>query len=212
MSVTVDSTGTQAINVRSDVKAASTKIDTLISKYNSIQAAVEKHSKITVDGTKVTSGALAGNSDVESISSQLRSIIFSAGSGLAGDVKRLNDLGIDFASTGGSLAVRKQSTLDSMLESHGADVGSFFADANSGLVKRLNDFLTKQVAGTGSLATQTENITKQNAAITKQMADLDLQLASERALLESSFIAMETASSLYAQQGDALTAAFSTSS
>jgi len=208
LSVTVDSTGSQTVGVSSDTKAASTQIDTLISKYNAIQAAIEKYTKITVNGTKVTSGALSGNTEVESISSRLRSIIFSAGTGLTGGVKRLSDLGIDFASSETSLAIRSQTTLTSKLASSGEDVGAFFTDSTSGLVKRLNDFLATQVSDTGSLATQTVNLTKQNAAIDKQIAQMDLDLASQRAMLESSFIAMETASSMYSQQSASLTAAF----
>jgi flagellar hook-associated protein 2 len=209
LSVTVDSTGTQSIGVSSDTKNASAKIDTLISKYNAIQAAIEKYTKVTVNGTKVTSGPLTGNADVEAISSRLRSLIFSAGSGLTGGVQRLSDLGIDFSGSDSNLAIRNQSLLSSKLSAYGADVASFFSDATSGLAKRLNDFIATQVSDTGSLATQTANITKQNSAIDKQMAALDLQLASERSLLESSFIAMESASSMYTQQGAALTAAFS---
>ncbi|MEI6034856.1 MAG: flagellar filament capping protein FliD [Verrucomicrobiae bacterium] len=208
LSVTADSTGTQTIGVSSDIQSARTKLDTLISKYNAVQTAIEGYTKVTVNGTKVTSGPLSGNSDVESISSKLRSIIFAAGSGQTGEVQRLSDLGIDFSSTESSLAVRDSATLTSMLTSYGEDVGSFFSDSTSGLVKRLGDFLKTQVADTGSLTIQTTNITKQNADLDKQMAALDLQLASERSLLESSFIAMETASSAFQTQAAQLTAAF----
>jgi flagellar capping protein FliD len=72
----------------------------------------------------------------------------------------------------------------------------------------LNDFLTTQVAETGTLATQTANLTKQNKALDTQIAQLDLELASQRTMLEASFIAMENSSSMYASQAAQLTAAF----
>lgn len=212
LSVTAASTGTQTINVRSDTEGATAKINSLISKYNSIQSSIESYSKITVKGTTVTSGPLAGNSEVEAISSRLRSIMFGAGSGLTGSVSRLSDLGIDFASTETSLSVRNSATLASKLAGYGADVGSFFTDSTSGLAARLNGFLKTQTADTGSLATQSANITKSNAELDKQMAALDASLASERALLESSFIAMENASSMYQSQSAQLTAAFKNTS
>lgn len=210
LSVTAAATGSQTINVRSDITAATTKINSLIDKYNSIQSSIESYSKITVKGKAVTSGPLAGNSDVDAISSKLRSIMFGAGSGLTGGVKRLSDLGIDFASTETSLAIRSNTTLTAKLTDYGADVGAYFTDATSGLAKRLGDFLTAQTADTASLATQSANVTKQNADLDKQMAALDASLASERALLESSFIAMEAASSMYQSQSAQLTAAFKT--
>lgn len=208
LSVTANASGSQTINVSSDIAGATTKINSLISQYNSIQSSIESYSKITVKGSAVTSGPLAGNSDVEAISSKLRSIIFGAGSGLTGGVKRLSDLGIDFTSTETSLAIRSSTTLTSKLTDFGVDTGSFFTDPTSGLAKRLGDFLTAQTADTGSLATQSANVTKQNANLDKQIAALEASLVSERALLESSFVAMETASSMYQSQSAQLTAAF----
>ena len=212
LSVTVDSTGTQTIGVTSDISGATTKINSLMDKYNTIQASIESYTKITVNGTKVTSGTLAGNSDVEAISAKLRSIMFGAGSGLTGSITRLSDMGIDFANTDTALAVRNSTTLTSKLTDHGEDVGSYFTDATSGLAARLNAFFSTQVADTGSLAVQSANVTKWNADLDKQMAALDVQLASERSILESSFIAMETASSAYQSQAAQLTKAFGTSS
>ena len=212
LSVTADSTGTQTINVSSDISGATTKINSLISQYNSIQASIDSYTNITVKGTTVTSGTLAGNSEVNAISAKLRSIMFGAGSGLTGSVSRLSDLGIDFTSTGSSLSVLDSATLASKLTNSGVDVGSYFTDSTSGLAARLNAFLTAQTSDTGSLAVQSANITKRNAALDAQMAALDVSLASERALLTSSFIAMETASSMYQSQAAQLSAAFSTTS
>jgi len=208
LSLTVDSAGTQTVSVTSDTTSAKSQIDTLISKYNTIQAAIEKHTKVTVDGSKVTSGPLSGNTEVSSISSRLRSIIFAAGSGLTGDVKRLSDLGVDFSNADTNLAIRNQTTLNSKLSRSSVDVGAFFTDSTFGLVKRLNDFLTTQVSDNGSINTLTTNLGKQNTDIDKQIAQMNRDLASQRAVLESSFIAMETASSMYSQQLASLNATF----
>jgi flagellar hook-associated protein 2 len=126
LSLTVDGTGTQTIGVSADSTAASAKISTMLTKYNAVQAAIDKYTKVTVNGTKVTSGLLSGNTSVDSMSSQLRSIMFQAGSGLTGDVKRLSDLGIDFSSTDSTLAIRNQTTLSTKLSSSSVDVGAFF--------------------------------------------------------------------------------------
>lgn len=212
LSVTVDSTGTQSIGVTTNTADATAKINKLLDKYNAIQSSIASYTKITVKGTAVTSAPLAGNLEVQSLAAKLRSIMFSPGTGLTGSIKTLSNLGIDFAGTDTSMSVKDSALLSTKLTSYGADVGSFFNDSGSGLVTRLNAFLTSQTADTGSLAVQSANKTKQNADLDKQMAALDVQLAAERKLLESSFIAMESASSKYQSQGAQLTAAFKTSS
>ena len=218
LSVTVDGTGSQTIGVTTNTSDATAKINKLLDKYNSIQSSIASYTKITVTGAsgttgaKVTSATLAGNLEVQSLSSKLRSIMFSSGSGLTGSVKNLSNLGIDFTGTDTSMTVKDSALLSTKLSGSGADVGSFFNDSGSGLITRLNAFLSAQTTDTGSLAVQVASKTKENASLDKSIATLNTQLANERTMLESSFIAMESASSAYKSQGAQLTSAFSTSS
>ena len=219
LTLTVDAPGTQTIAVSSNIQDATTKINSLISKYNAIQTSIENYTKITVTGATGTKGAsvtgaiLSGNLDVETISSQLQSILFGSGSSLTGSVKNLSDLGIDFASSDpASLTLTDPTALSNALSNNGADVGAFFSDTTSGLATRLSSFLTQQTSTSGALAVQTASMTTQNADLDTSIAALNTQLDNERTQLTASFVAMETASSAYQSQGAQLTAAFSSSS
>ena len=219
LTLTVDAPGTQTIAVSSNIQDATTKINNMISKYNAIQSSIANYTKITVTGAtgakgaSVTGAILSGNMDVQSISSQLRSIMFGSGSSLTGSVKNLSNLGIDFASTDpASLTLKDTTALSNALLNNGADVGAFFSDTTSGLSTRLTSFLTKQTSTTAALAVQTASMTTENDNLEQSIAALNKQLASERTLLTSSFIAMESASSKYQSQGAQLTSAFNNSS
>lgn len=208
LSVTADAAGAQTVTVAADATSAKAKIDDVISKYNSIQAAIDKYTKVTVSGNKVTSAILAGDSNITSLSAELRAITFGAGTGLTGSVQRLSNIGIDFSSTSSDLAVRDSTLLASKLANSAVDVEDYFTNATTGLGKRLTDFITKRTSDTGSIATQTTNLTKRNTAIDTQIAEMERQLTSQQSLLEASFIQMESSQSKYQQQGTLITNAF----
>jgi flagellar hook-associated protein 2 len=217
LSVTANSAGTETVTVSGDSEAAKTAINDFIAKYNAVQAAIEKYSKVTVDGEKVTAAVLAGNREVSQISSDLRRMLFvtgndGSGNPLEGDVKRLSDLGINFSGIESTISITNSSLLDSRLLSSADDIFDYFASDTNGLVDRLDSYLDRLVTdgGTaqGSLKTQLDTITKQNKSLDTSIANFERQLESQRALLESSFIAMENAQSIFQQQSAYLSRTF----
>lgn len=209
LTVTAGNTGAQTVTVASDTTNVRTKLDDVISKYNSIQTAIDNYTKVTVNGSKVTSGVLAGNRDIAELSSKLRGMVFASSGDTTSSVQRLADLGIDFSSTGSGLAIRNAATLTSKLSDEAADVESFFTKATSGFAERLSDFVDDQTGTSGFIATQTANLTKRNTAIDKQIEEMERQLEIQKTMMESSFTKMEEASSYYQQQAAMLTKTFS---
>ncbi len=209
LTVTAGNTGAQTVSVASDTSNIRTKLDDMIAKYNAVQTAVDNYTKVTVSGSKVTSGVLAGNRDVAELSSKLRAMAFSASGDTSSSVQRLADMGIDFSSTGSGLAIRSATTLTSKLADEPGDVEAFFTDATTGLAAKLKDFIDDQTATTGFIAMQTDNLTKRNTAIDKQIADMERQLEIQKTMMESSFTKMEESSSYYQQQGAQLSKMFS---
>jgi flagellar hook-associated protein 2 len=214
------SNNTQTITVGSDTTAAKDAINDFISKYNAVQGAIEKYTKITVDGTKVSSAVLAGSRELASMSRELRKILYengkdAAGNDLTGTVKRISDLGVGFSGIENTISITNSTTLDSRLSSNAEDVINYFATATNGFSARLGSMLDRLTSDSsttpGVFKVQLDNITKQNKSLDKQIEDVERRLASQRALLESSFIAMERAQSGFQQQSAYLAKTFNNS-
>jgi flagellar hook-associated protein 2 len=214
------SNNTQTITVGSDTTAAKDAINDFISKYNAVQGAIEKYTKITVDGTKVSSAVLAGSRELASMSRELRKILYetgkdATGNDLTGTVKRISDLGVGSSGIENTISITNSTTLDSRLSSNAEDVINYFATATNGFSARLGSMLDRLTSDSsttpGVFKVQLDNITKQNKSLDKQIEDVERRLASQRSLLESSFIAMERAQSGFQQQSAYLAKTFNNS-
>lgn len=214
LSLTVDSTGTQAIAVNPDTAAMKTAINTFITKFNALQKDIDTATKITKGANnKVTAAILADNREVQSWSSSLRTLAFGSVSGLSGTMKRLENLGIDFSSTDSSLSIKDDAKLTAALTNSGADVGAFFTTANTGFVAKMGAYVDHVLDATGgTLKTQTETLNRQNTSIEAQIAVLNHRLEDERTRLTTAFLAMQNAQSTAQTQQATIKNMFSSSS
>jgi flagellar hook-associated protein 2 len=215
LSVTANKIGEQTLTVAGDYTAAKDSLNDFISKYNAVQNAIEKYTKVTVTGDKVSSAILAGNRELASLSRSMRTMLYQAGDGITGSVQRLSDLGINFAGIEPTISLTKSSALESKLASSADDIYKYFSTTDGGLIDRLDTLLSSYVSDSGSasggLKAQIDSITKQNTSLDKQIEDVERRLASQRSLLESSFIAMERAQSGFQQQSAYLAKTFNNS-
>jgi flagellar hook-associated protein 2 len=216
LSIVANSTGNQSVTVASDSAAAKASLNDFINKYNSVQNAIEKYTKVTTNGDKVTAAVLAGNRELAEISRSLRQMLYQQGSGVDGGVKRLSDLGINFAGIENTISITDSAKLDSALANSADDISDYFKNSTGGLVTRMDAYLDKllstSTSSPGSFKTQSDSITKQDKSLDTQIANLERQLASQRSLLESSFIAMEKAQAGFQQQSAYLARTFSNGS
>jgi flagellar hook-associated protein 2 len=221
-----EANNTQTITVGSDTSGFKDALNTFITNYNNVQNVIDKYTKVTVNGKKVTSAILSGSTELASISRDLRRMLYVAGmdstgiTQLTGAVKRLSDMGVGSTGLENTISLTNSSILDSKLTSNPSDVIDYFATATYGLSARLDTMLGKLVndkttdATTGNIITGTfkvklDSLSKQNTSLDKQIADLEQRLTSQRALLEASFIAMEKAQSGFQQQSSYLQRTFS---
>jgi flagellar hook-associated protein 2 len=213
LSVTANKIGEQTLTVAGDYTAAKDSLNDFITKYNAVQNAIEKYTKVTVSGDKVSSAILAGNRELATLSRNLRTMLYQAGGGVTGSVQRLSDLGINFAGIEPTISLTKSSALESKLASSADDIYNYFSTADEGLIDRLDKLLSSYVSDSGGAAgglkAQLDSITNQNKSLDKQIEDVERRLASQRSLLESSFIAMERAQSGFQQQSAYLAKTFS---
>jgi flagellar hook-associated protein 2 len=218
LSVTANSIGSETITVSSNTTAAKDAINTFIEKYNAVQNAIEKYTKVTVDGTKVSSAVLAGSRELATISRELRRILYASQDGngnqfVSGSIQRLSDLGVGFSGIENTISITNSTTLSSRLASDSDDVIEYFTTADDGLVDRLDAMLDRLVSSSsttpGTFQVQLDSISKQNKSLDKQIEEFERRLESQRSLLESSFIAMERAQSGFQQQSAYLQKTFS---
>jgi len=206
LSVTATSVGAQTLNVAPDSGAMRTKIDAFIKAFNEVQTFLESTTRVTTDSKgKITAGILSDNREIQSWARELRSKAFSAVPGLSGTLSRLESLGIDFKSGTNELEVRDGSKLDAALRDRPGEVGELFATTSNGLARRIETY-AKSIE---SLNTQQQTrLNKTNTSIDDQIAAIERRLAQQRQLMESAFIAMETAQSQLQSQSAALNNAF----
>ena len=215
LSVTANSISNQTLTVAGDYSSAKDSLNDFITKYNAVQNAIEKYTKVTVSGDKVSSAILSGNRELASLSRSLRTMLYQAGNGISGSVQRLSDLGINFAGIEPTISLTKSTLLESKLATAADDIAEYFSTANNGLIDRLDTLLSSYVSDSGGAAggfkAQLDSITKQNTSLDKQIEDVERRLASQRSLLENSFIAMERAQSGFQQQSAYLAKTFNNS-
>ena len=217
LSVTANSVSNQTLTVAGDYSSAKDSLNDFISKYNAVQNAIEKYTKVTVSGDKVSSAILAGNRELSVLSRSLRTALYQSGTGIAGTVKRLSDLGINFSGIESTISLSKSNVLESKLATATDDISEFLqgntSNADQGLIDRLDKLLGSYVSDSGTasggLKAQLDSITKQNTSLDKQIEEVERRLASQRSLLENSFIAMEKAQSQFQQQSAYLAKTFS---
>jgi flagellar hook-associated protein 2 len=218
LSVTANSIGSETITVGSDTSTFKDSINSFIEKYNAVQNAIEKYTKVTVDGTKVSSAVLAGNRELATISRELRRILYSSqdASGnqyVTGSIQRLSDIGVGFSGIENTISVNNSTLLASSLSTKADDVLEYFTTDTNGLVDRLDAMLDRLVSTSsttpGTFQVQINSISKQNKSLDKQIEEFERRLESQRALLENSFIAMERAQSGFQQQSAYLQKTFS---
>ena len=211
LSITATTASTETVTVGVDTTGSRKNVEDFIAKYNAVQSFIDQQTKssTSADG-KVSRSTLSGNREVSEISSGLRSRIFDAVPSLTGTIRRLEAIGIDFKSGSSQLEIKDGTKLDSALSTKGNEVRALFGSKPDGVVARLESYLEKVTGTTGTLKTQTETLSKQSKGIDEQIATMERRLTQQRALLEKSFISMETAQSRIQSQLAALTNAFGT--
>jgi flagellar hook-associated protein 2 len=205
LDVTVNTTGTQTLSVASDVSSMAGYVNDFITKFNAVQDFVTTNTKTEITGTQVTNAVLSDNREVQSWARDLQKKVFDAVSGATGTVKRLDDLGIDFVSISGRLAVKNSDKLAAALADHPEDVGNFFFKGTEGMGSKLFSYITDLKLADSN---QQDSITKDSKSLDEQIATLQSRLDNEREQLTSSFLRMLDAQSGFQSQSTYLTNAF----
>jgi flagellar hook-associated protein 2 len=207
----VASETTQTITVGVDATSMKAVIQNFIDQYNRLQSSIDDQTKTSIDSNgKVTTSILSDNREVQNLASALRTRVFASVPGLSGTVKRLENLGIDFDSTG-QLSIKDSAKLDNALSNNSADVAAFFSTTTTGFSANIYGYLGTVLSSGGGLSVMNNNLVAQDNSIEKQIAALQAQLDNERETLTVAFEAMQSAQTTFQTQSKYLDALYNSS-
>ena len=177
LSVTVDSTGTQTIEVQADTTALSTAIQGFITSFNTLQTDIGNDTQITSNNGTLSTSLLSGNFDVSDWASSLQTSAFSAGSGVGGAITGLDSLGIDFNGTTGQLTIADQGKLTQALAQNPTGVQAFFQTAKTGFGSVMNAEITDV---TSQETSEKSNLSSQAVTLGNTITAMQTQLDAEQ--------------------------------
>ena len=196
LSVTALDTGSTTVTVSNDTGKISSAIQQYITDYNAVQTAISSQQLVTTSSTgTVTPGPLTGDQTASDIAENLRSLSFSAGSGLSSSITSIGDLGIDTNGQDNTLTLSDTSTLNNALTNNLNAVQTFFADTTKGMATQLNNYITDTTGDNGELTNHQASLTQQYNNLTTQISNLETKITSDSAQWTSEFQAMEQAES-----------------
>ena len=187
-------TGTTTITIDSDRSGIETGINDMLDQYNKVQTFISTHtgSSTSVDGT-VTAGVLFGESEVQSISSQLRTLITGQVASLGASLNEMHDIGISTSGYSNNISLSDSTVLNDALVNDLDKVKNLFQDTTDGLAVKLLAFVESQADDDGAIADRITSLTDQSTDIDDQVERLENFVQIRRQTMIDSFVAMESA-------------------
>ncbi len=192
-------TGAANLDFSRDTSTVKTKIQALVTAYNDANSMLNVVSdpKSTVETYGAT---LAGNSIVNSVRSQMRSLITSDSSSPSGGLTALRDIGLSISKTG---ELELDSTkLDNALQykfdnvvtllTSNREKQSSYSVLPSGSAGEAVKKLTALLDTSSALTSQSANLTTKITAYNKELAALDTRMAAILARYNKQFATMES--------------------
>ncbi len=192
-------TGAANLDFSRDTSTVKTKIQALVTAYNDANSMLNVVSdpKSTVETYGAT---LAGNSIVNSVRSQMRSLITSDSSSPSGGLTALRDIGLSISKTGEleldstKLENALQYKFDNVvtLLTSNREKQSSYSVLPSGSAGEAVKKLTALLDTSSALTSQSANLTTKITAYNKELAALDTRMAAILARYNKQFATMES--------------------
>jgi flagellar hook-associated protein 2 len=205
------------LRVTRDTTAIKDNINALVDAYN---AAVSDLAILTGersdDPEDVYSGSLAGDSTVQRIKSQMRSMFLSTSTTPSGDITALRDIGLEIdrqgvlSITDAKLTAALTSNFDDVVTmlSAGTNNQSEIGDDGRGVAGEAVKQINALISSRGTIATQSANATTRSSEYQAQLEKLNTRMEALLARYTKQFAAMETMVGQTNSMRDSLTASF----
>ncbi|SEM27811.1 flagellar hook-associated protein 2 [Luteibacter sp. UNCMF331Sha3.1] len=196
------------LTIVNDPSAVNTALNSLVTSYNAFISTYKQLTKYDEQNQQV--GALIGDATVNSIKSQIGTLLGSQSTGNAVGARSLSDLGVAFQTDG---TLKLDSTkLTKVLANSPKDVQNLLSGDN-GLAPKLDKLITGWTAKDGILTQRSANLQQKTKDIQKdmdafevKMKDYGDRLTKQYAALDAMMTKLAGTSSYLQQQFDALTA------
>ncbi|NID16875.1 flagellar filament capping protein FliD [Luteibacter yeojuensis] len=196
------------VTITNDTSAVSTALGALVTSYNAFISTYQQLTKY--DATNQQVGALIGDATVNSIKSQVSTLLGSQFTGNSSGPTSLSDLGVSFQ-VDGSLKL-DTTKLNKVLADNPRESQNLLSGDN-GIAPKLDKLITGWTSTTGILTQRTNNLNQKTKDLQDQAADFDKQIQDYTDRLTKQYTALDAmmtklagTSSYLQQQFDALTA------
>ena len=173
VTLSLSQTGASTVAVKQDTKTIETGVQSFVTAYNNLQSTITSLS--AYDASTKTAQPLTGDSTLQVLQQQLRSVLNAAQSGSgsgANAIKTLARAGVTFQKDG-TLSF-DSTTLDSALSSNPNGVAALFANTNgvSGYGNQINSLVTSMTGTNGALTAATNGINQTLTSLSSQYTAL----------------------------------------
>lgn len=214
--------GTTSVTVTNDTDDVTTKINDFVKEFNDALTLINKQS--VYDSTGKTTGALAGDSTLRTVQSQLQRLVTTPVSGASGAYKTLASIGVTSDSKTGTLSVDAAKLTDALKSDFDGVVDLFthngdktgLADNQYGLAQQFNLVLdrvthsyTEGSTNNGLIESRIYGLNKSIKDIDKQIESMEIRMVKREETLKRKFSAMESMISSLTNQGNSLLSAIS---
>jgi len=194
------------LNVKEDTEVISGKIKSFVEAYNGALSFIQNQHKLqkSSDG-KERLGPLGGDGLIRSIESNLRSVILNPQMGVSSTIKRMSQLGIEFARNG-TLSF-KQDTFNKVLAGNPGEVAEFFRGdgTNTGFIPTVKRQIGSLLnSAFGPLANRKRGLQQKIDSIDKRIENKERQLTRRENTLRRQFSDLESKMSKLNAQGASL--------
>ncbi|TCV94146.1 flagellar hook-associated protein 2 [Luteibacter rhizovicinus] len=205
LSKVTDAASPVTVTVSTDLSAAKTAINNLVTSYNSFIGMYKTLTKY--DQVNNQAGALLGDATITTVKSQLSGILGTTltGAQAVDGIGSLSDLGISLQ-VDGTLKL-DSSKLQTALDKNPRQVQNLFTGDN-GIATKIDKSITSWTGSSGIFATRTLNLNAKLKDLTKQTTDLDSQMSAYATRLTKQYSALDAMMTKLAGTTDFLTQQF----
>lgn len=207
VTLTLSKVGSSSVSITNDTSGVSSALSSLVSSYNSFVSTYQTLTKY--DSANQQVGALIGDATVNSIKSQVSSLLGSQSTASGSGPKSLSDLGVAFQVDG---TLKFDSTkLTKVLATNPKETQTLLS-GTTGIAPKLDKLITGWTSTTGILTQRTANLNQKTKDIATQTAAYEVTIQSYTDRITKQYTALDTmmtklssTSSYLTQQFDALT-------
>jgi flagellar hook-associated protein 2 len=189
----------------------SNALNTFITQYNKVITDIQTQLQQQPASTDPTQGTLYGDPELKGLLTSMRSMMYSAGSGLPAGAATMDDIGVSTGATTGSGAetasalagnlTLNATTLSNMLQSNASGVKSILSKWSSGFVGLVDDAADPG----GTIDARVNSDTSQISNLGTQIASMQSALTDKQNFLVQQFAQLEAALSSNQSQSSWLT-------